>query len=60
MNNNMMKVALAEVFGTFWLALGGGMWQRGAGGGRTGITPWRTCVRRRNTSAGSLRRHGRR
>lgn len=23
MNNNMMKVALAEVFGTFWLALGG-------------------------------------
>ncbi len=24
MNNNMMKVALAEVFGTFWLALGGG------------------------------------
>lgn len=23
MNNNMMKVALAEVFGTFWLVLGG-------------------------------------
>lgn len=23
MNNNMMKVALAEVFGTFWLVPGG-------------------------------------
>lgn len=23
MNNNMMKVALAEVLGTFWLVLGG-------------------------------------